>query len=114
MANPRTTESHSEKDKYISMVLQSQAYPSLMSEDETDYICMKSNLPMSQAFSPPTIMKVVKIGSRAEQLYLPESDIDYIFEIGPMEISSPTISQSKYPLFLQVFFFYYYYYYYSF
>ena len=36
----------------------------------------------------PMITRVVKTGSRAEQLFLGSSDVDYIYEIGPVKIKS--------------------------
>ena len=36
----------------------------------------------------PMITRVVKTGSRAEQLFLGKSDVDYIYEIGPVKVKS--------------------------
>ena len=36
----------------------------------------------------PMITRVVKTGSRAEQLFLESSDVDYIYEIGPVKVKS--------------------------
>ena len=36
----------------------------------------------------PMITRVVKTGSRAEQLFLGSSDVDYIYEIGPVKVKS--------------------------
>ena len=51
----------------------------------------------------PMITRVVKTGSRAEQLFLgKESDVDYIYEIGPVKVkseidrASPKYFQFKY------------------
>ena len=32
----------------------------------------------------PMIVQVIKCGSRAEQIYLESSDIDYMYEVGPL------------------------------
>ncbi|XP_057293158.1 uncharacterized protein LOC130621822 [Hydractinia symbiolongicarpus] len=48
---------------------------------------LDDDLPISHTLFP-IITKAVKTGSRAERVYLSHSDVDYIYEIGPLKVYS--------------------------
>ena len=77
------------------MLLKSQAFPSLLHPDDHSFDFIKSHRPLSKLLSPLTVMKVLKTGSRAEQVYIPDSDIDYMYEIGPMTITDSGFQTSS-------------------
>lgn len=55
------------------------------------------DLPISHTLFP-IITKAVKTGSRAERVYLFQSDVDYIYEIGPLKVYSfiDTLQRKKF------------------
>ena len=65
--------------------LKCQFFPALFHKDkEKDkYQIIKSDEKVSK-YMFPMIVQVIKCGSRAEQIYLDCSDIDYIYEVGPL------------------------------
>ena len=65
--------------------LKCQFFPALFHKDkERDkYQVIKSDEKVSK-YMFPMIVQVIKCGSRAEQMYLDSSDIDYIYEVGPL------------------------------
>ena len=65
--------------------LKCQFFPALFHKDkEKDkYQIIKSDDKVSK-YMFPMIVQVIKCGSRAEQIYLESSDIDYMYEVGPL------------------------------
>ena len=65
--------------------LKCQLFPALFHKDENKdkYQIIKSDEKVSE-YMFPMIVQVIKRGSRAEQVYLDFSDIDYIYEVGPI------------------------------
>ena len=66
-------------------LLKCQFFPALFHKDkEKDkYQIIKSDDKVSK-YMFPMIVQVTKCGSRAEQIYLESSDIDYMYEVGPL------------------------------
>ena len=64
--------------------LKCQFFPALFQEDQKKdkYHIINSDEKVSK-YMFPIITQVIKCGSRAEQIYLNSSDIDYIYEVGP-------------------------------
>ena len=62
-------------------------FPALFHKDkERDkYQIIKSDEKVSK-YMFPMIVQVIKCGSQAEQMYLDSSDIDYIYEVGPLPV----------------------------
>ena len=57
-------------DEDCVMILKSIPYPSLLYPDENDFDFIKSSKSLSTYLFPLTVVKVLKTGSRAEQLCL--------------------------------------------
>ena len=57
-------------DEECVMILKSISYPSLLYPDENDFDFIKSSKPLSTYLFPLTVVKVLKTGSRAEQVCL--------------------------------------------
>ena len=53
--------------------------------DQDFYEVVKSDDKISISMFP-MIVKVIKTGSRADRTYLAESDIDYMYEVGPLSV----------------------------
>lgn len=70
---------------HAQFLLKCQFYDAIFWEDQAQdiYQIIKSNEKVSKHLFP-MIIQVVKCGSRAEQIYMDDSDIDYIYEIGPL------------------------------
>ena len=70
---------------HAQFLLKCQFYDAIFWEDQAQdiYQIIKSNEKVSKHLFP-VIIQVVKCGSRAEQIYMDASDIDYIYEIGPL------------------------------
>ena len=49
----------------------------------------------------PNITRAMKTGSRAERVYLDDSDVDFMYEVGPLLVEPDSISQSMYKLFCE-------------
>ena len=64
--------------------LKCQFFPALFQKDQEkdNYHIINSDEKVSK-YMFPIITQVIKCGSRAEQIYLDSSDIDYIYEVGP-------------------------------
>ena len=64
--------------------LKCQFFPALFQKDQEkdSYHIINSDEKVSK-YMFPIITQVIKCGSRAEQIYLNSSDIDYIYEVGP-------------------------------
>ena len=65
--------------------LKCQFFPALFHKDKEKDKCqiIKSDDKVSK-YMFPMIVQVIKCGSRAEQIYLESSDIDYMYEVGPL------------------------------
>ena len=68
--DPAEENSMEDIDEECLMILKSVSYPSFLYPDENDFDFIKSSKPLSAHLFPLTIMKVLKTGSRAEQVCL--------------------------------------------
>ena len=74
-------------------LLKLQTFPALfpmiadVNPDVYEIVGESINMPVSSTLFP-MITRIIKTGSRAEYLFLTESDVDYIYEIGPVKITS--------------------------
>ena len=66
-------------------LLKTQSFEALMRKDkEPDFhkINKSGNVESNKLF--PTVVQAIKTGSRADRVYLESSDVDYIYEVGPL------------------------------
>ena len=68
--NPAEENAMEDIDKKCVMVLKSISYSSFLYPDENDFDLNKSSKPLSTHLFPLTVLKVLKTGSRAEQVCL--------------------------------------------
>ena len=78
-------------DSYINnlahFLLKSQSFQAIIRKDEEPefYRIIKSGGETSELMFP-MVVQAIKTGSRADQLYLKRSDIDYMYEVGPLVV----------------------------
>ena len=78
-------------DSYINnlahFLLKSQSFQAIIRKDEEPefYRIIKSGGEISELMFP-MVVQAIKTGSRADQLYLKRSDIDYMYEVGPLVV----------------------------
>ena len=77
--------------------LKCQLFPALfhIDKNEDKYQIIKSDEKVSE-YMFPMIVQVIKCGSRAEQIYLDFSDIDYIYEVGPLLVGRKRFLKNKF------------------
>ena len=81
MGNPQNN------DKIAKFLLKSLSFEAIIFEDkeECGYEIIKSGYNVSQ-YTFPMVMQAIKTGSRADRIYLETSDVDYMYEIGPLVV----------------------------
>lgn len=78
-------------DSYIKnlaqFLLKSQSFRAIIRKDEEPefYRIIKSGGKISELMFP-MVVQAIKTGSRADQLYLKCSDVDYMYEVGPLVV----------------------------
>ena len=68
--NPAEENAMEDINEECVMILKSISYPSFLYRDENDFDFIKSSKPLSTHLFPLTVLKVLKTGSRAEQVCL--------------------------------------------
>ena len=80
MGNPQNN------DKIAQFLLKSLSFEAIIFEDkEEDVYEIKSGYNVSK-YTFPMVMQAIKTGSRADRIYLETSDVDYMYEIGPLVV----------------------------
>eukprot|EP00111_Clytia_hemisphaerica_P015993 TCONS_00047298-protein len=90
--------------KMVKFILKTRSYQACFFQDEnTDSLdLIKTKAPISYLMFP-IATKAIKTGSRSEQVFLQDSDVDYIYEIGPLLVDdisllNETIKSRKHSL----------------
>ena len=95
-----------EKENFTKFLLKSWSFKAVLFKDEQPdfYRVIKSNDVVSKLMFP-MVVQAIKTGSRADQIYLDSSDVDYMYEVGPMIVASNTsknfVNSGKEILFLR-------------
>ncbi|XP_066927012.1 uncharacterized protein [Clytia hemisphaerica] len=78
--------------KMVQFILKTRSYQACFFQDEnTDSLdLIKTKAPISYLMFP-IATKAIKTGSRSEQVYLQDSDVDYIYEIGPLLVEEVSL-----------------------
>ena len=83
--------SYFEKDNLVKFLLKSWSLEAVLFKDKQPdfYRVVKSSDAVSKLMFP-MVVQAIKTGSRADQIYLDTSDVDYMYEVGPMVIATNT------------------------
>lgn len=83
--------SYLEKENLVKFLLNSWSFEAVLFKDKQPdvYRVIKSNDAVSKLMFP-MVVQAIKTGSRADQVYLDTSDVDYMYEVGPMVIATNT------------------------
>ena len=83
--------SYFEKENFVKFLLKSWSFRAVLFKDEQPdfYRVIKSNDVVSKLMFP-MVVQAIKTGSRADQIYLDTSDVDYMYEVGPMSVATNT------------------------
>ena len=83
--------SYFEKENLVNFFLKSWSFEAVLFKDKQPdfYRVVKSDGAVSKLMFP-MVVQAIKTGSRADQLYLDTSDVDYMYEVGPMVIATNT------------------------
>ena len=73
-------------------LLKSQSFEALIRKDkEPDFHKVKKSDDIESYKTFPMVVQAIKTGSRADRVYLESSDVDYIYEVGPLLVKCSNI-----------------------
>ena len=78
---------HSDNISLAKFLLKSHSFQSVIFKDKEQeyYKIIKSIDEVSESMFP-MVVQAIKTGSRADQIYLESSDVDYMYEVGPLVV----------------------------
>lgn len=90
-SEPSSIFSDSEKENLVKFILKSWSFGAVFFKDKQPdfYKVVKSNDKVSKLMFP-MVIQAIKTGSRADQIYLDTSGLDYMYEVGPMMVTTNT------------------------